>query len=263
MSGQKIPQVGSATSLSEVTILAPVGPDRGGAARPLVVVEDHEDRLTLWLPEGTARKVPATPSSPPDPSRRKDRKACPATTGPVGLERMDKAQLARRLYESCYLTGHFVLRSGQEATFYFDKYQFEAAPMLLRAVAEHAAPLVPAGTQALAGLELGGVPVATALSLLTGLPQVMVRKKAKAYGTAKLAEGPPISGKRLLVVEDVVTTGGQVLSSVSELRALGALVDDVLCIIDRSTDNPASTLWQQEGLRMNALFRASDLTPQG
>ena len=106
--------------------------------------------------------------------------------------------------------------------FYFDKYLFESDPRLLQAVTEHSAPLIPQGTEILAGLELGGVPLSTALSLLTGIPQVMVRKEAKGYGTAKLAEGPDISGRRLTVIEDVITSGGQVVLSTDELRSRGA-----------------------------------------
>jgi orotate phosphoribosyltransferase len=132
------------------------------------------------------------------------------------------------------LTGTFRLRSGQESSTYFDKYLFEADPGLLAQVAEHAARLIPGDTEVLAGLELGGVPVATALSLTTGLPVAFVRKEAKKYGTARLAEGAQIAGKRTLVVEDVITTGGQVAASTADVRSRGALVKTVLCIIDRS-----------------------------
>ena len=177
---------------------------------------------------------------------------------------MEKAALAQRVQETCYLTGHFVLRSGQEASFYFDKYLFESDPALLREVAEHASVLVPEGTELLAGLELGGVPVATALSLATGIPQVMVRKQAKAYGTAKLAEGPGIAGRRLLVVEDVITTGGQVVASAQELRERGALVDTVLCVIDRSpSGRPGPSKLEEAGLEMLALFNLDDLLGSG
>ncbi len=143
-------------------------------------------------------------------------------------------ELARLIGERCRLSGRFTLRSGRASSVYFDKYLFEADPELLGRIAEHAARLVPAGTEVLAGLELGGVPVATALSLATGLPVAFVRKEAKAYGTARLAEGAPIEGRRTLVVEDVITTGGQVATSTAELRSRGALVDAALCIIDRS-----------------------------
>src|SRR5215218_2250101 len=114
----------------------------------------------------------------------------------------DLADLARRVGQACRLTGTFTLRSGQVSTTYFDKYLFEADPVLLAAVARAATALVPPETEVLAGLELGGVPVATALSLATGLPVAFVRKEAKRYGTAKLAEGAPIEGRKVLIVED-------------------------------------------------------------
>ena len=173
---------------------------------------------------------------------------------------MDKAQLARRVQETCYLSGHFVLRSGQVADFYFDKYQFESDPLLLRAVAELAAALVPPGTEILAGLELGGVPISTALSLLTGLPQVLVRKQAKTYGTARLSEGPDVAGRRLLVVEDVITTGGQVVASTEELRARGALVETVLCVIDRRVGpSTGADVLERAGLSVRSVFGLEDL----
>jgi len=173
---------------------------------------------------------------------------------------MDKAELARRVRQACYLEGEFVLRSGKVANFYFDKYQFEGDPQLLRAVAELAAPLVPTSTEVLAGLELGGVPLSTALSLVTGLPQVLVRKQAKTYGTAKLAEGPDVAGRRVLVVEDVVTTGGQVAMSTEELRARGAQVGTVLCVIDRRSGGPRGPdMLAGAGLSMVSVFSLEDL----
>jgi orotate phosphoribosyltransferase len=146
----------------------------------------------------------------------------------------DHIALARRVGERCRLSGEFTLRSGEVSDTYFDKYLFEADPLLLAEIAAHAAALVPDGTDVLAGLELGGVPVATALSLATGVPAAFVRKQAKPYGTAKLAEGAAVEGRRVLVVEDVITTGGQAAISAAELRSRGALVESVLCIIDRS-----------------------------
>jgi len=142
--------------------------------------------------------------------------------------------LAARIGRACRLEGQFLLRSGRVSSTYFDKYLFEARPDLLAEVAARAAGLVPGGTEVLAGLELGGVPVTTALSLVTGIPSAFVRKQAKAYGTAKLAEGAEIDQRRVLVVEDVITTGGQVAQSTNDLRERGALVDSVLCVIDRS-----------------------------
>ena len=170
---------------------------------------------------------------------------------------MSDDELAKRVGEACRLTGVFTLRSGQTATTYFDKYLFEADPTLLRAVAERMVDLVPDSTEVLAGLELGGVPIATALSLATGLPTAFVRKEAKTYGTAKLAEGAEVDGRRVLVVEDVITTGGQVAISTGDLRARGALIDTVLCAIDRSGGD--HTALDAVAVTVTALFTADQL----
>jgi orotate phosphoribosyltransferase len=146
----------------------------------------------------------------------------------------DLTRLARDIDSRCRLHGSFVLRSGQLTGEYFDKYLFEGDPRLLRRVAEHMVTLVPPGTEVLAGLELGGVPIATMLSQLTGLPALFVRKHAKAYGTAKLAEGDEPAGRAVILVEDVITTGGAVIAAARALRELGASVSAVICAIDRT-----------------------------
>jgi orotate phosphoribosyltransferase len=170
---------------------------------------------------------------------------------------MDRQTLAACINDRCRLVGTFTLRSGQISDHYFDKYLFEGDPALLREVAEHCMALVPPGTEVLAGLELGGVAVATALSLASGLPAAFVRKVAKPYGTAKLAEGAEVAGRRVLVVEDVITTGGQVAMSTGDLRRLGAEVAHVLCVIDRS-DGTHDAL-RGAGLGVTALLTAIDL----
>jgi orotate phosphoribosyltransferase len=150
-----------------------------------------------------------------------------------------------------------VLRSGRTSTDYFDKYQLEARPVLLRAIAEGMARLLPARTAVLAGLEMGGIPVATAIALQTNLPCVFVRKKAKEYGTCKIAEGVDVNGLEVAIIEDVVTTGGAILAGVEALRELGALVDTVVCVIDRE-QGAAETL-RTAGLSLRRLFTASEL----
>ncbi|MDN5861221.1 MAG: orotate phosphoribosyltransferase, partial [Pseudonocardia sp.] len=170
---------------------------------------------------------------------------------------MDRAQLAAALHAAAHLKGEFLLRSGRTASVYFDKYRFEADPVLLAAITDAAAPLVPPGTEVLAGLELGGVPIATALSLRTGIPAAFVRKQAKRYGTRRLAEGAEVAGRRVLVVEDVVTSGGQVLASTADLRALGAIVTDVVCVIDR--EEGAAAAFAEAGLRMHPVFTSAQL----
>ena len=170
---------------------------------------------------------------------------------------MEHESLAKEISRVSRLQGEFRLRSGSTSAEYFDKYRFESDPKLLNAIAGALADLLPSGIDALAGLELGGVPVATALSLRTGLPVVFVRKQAKSYGTCRLAEGCEIAGRRLLIVEDVVTSGGQVLESCAELRRAGAIVDDVVCVIDRQAGGVEAL--SSRGLRLRSLFTKSDL----
>jgi orotate phosphoribosyltransferase len=170
---------------------------------------------------------------------------------------VNKHDLASQIDRASRVHGHFRLRSGAESDEYFDKYRFESDPRLLAAVADGLAGLIPSTIDALAGLELGGVPIATALSLRTGLPVVFVRKQAKDYGTRRIAEGSEVIGRRLLIVEDVVTSGGQVVASCEELRRLGAIVDHVVCVIDRLAGGKEALATR--GLTLQALFTKEDM----
>ena len=170
---------------------------------------------------------------------------------------MDRDTLARTIYERTHLTGEFRLRSGAVSNEYFDKYLFESDPWLLRTIGEALVPLLPPGTDALAGLELGGVPLATMISQLTGLPALFVRKEAKTYGTCRLAEGGELDGRRLTVVEDVVTSGGQVVTSCGDLRERGALVEQAVCVIDREAGGAKNLAEVDVDLR--ALYTMSQL----
>lgn len=165
--------------------------------------------------------------------------------------------LAADVYRASHITGTFTLRSGLTATEYFDKYRFESDPKLLLRIAEAMADLVPAGVDYLAGVELGGVPLATALSQVTGVPAVFVRKAAKEYGTRQIAEGANVSGARLAVVEDVVTTGGALLAACRSLRDEGATLAEVLCVVDREQGGPEALA--AEGLTLRPLFTRTAL----
>jgi orotate phosphoribosyltransferase len=168
-----------------------------------------------------------------------------------------RSSLAARIVAACRVTGEFVLRSGRSTDEYFDKYQFEADPVLLDAVAERMAGLVPDGTEVLAGLEMGGIAIVAALGRHTGLPCAFVRKTAKPYGTRRLAEGAAVAGRRVLVVEDVVTSGGQIAISAGQLRALGARIDHALCVIDRQ-EGGAEAL-AGAGISLRSLLDRRDL----
>lgn len=172
-----------------------------------------------------------------------------------------RGDLARQIFDRAHITGEFRLRSGVTASEYFDKYRFEADPALLAEICSHLVDLVPEGTEVLAGLELGGVPIATVLSAMTGLPCAFVRKAAKEYGTCRLAEGAEIAGKHVLVIEDVITSGGQVVLSTGDLRGHGAVVDHALCVIDRQAGGPEAL--DEVGVSLRPLFSMAELKTAG
>lgn len=173
---------------------------------------------------------------------------------PIAIQRAD---LARRIHATSHLRGEFLLRSGATSGEYFDKYRFESDPALLREIAGGMVALLPPEVDVLAGLELGGVPLATVASQVCGLPALFVRKQAKTYGTCQLAEGGAVAGRRLAVFEDVVTSGGQVIESCAKLRELGAEIAVVLCAIDRQAGGAERLA--AEGLTLRALFTIAQL----
>jgi orotate phosphoribosyltransferase len=170
---------------------------------------------------------------------------------------MDDATLAADIDAHCRLTGEFTPRSGQVASEYFDKYLFETDPTLLRRVAEQMVQLLPSDVDLIGGLEMGGIPLVTALSAETGLPALFVRKQAKTYGTCKLAEGPDVAGRTVTLIEDVNTTGGAVRDATNALRDAGATVELVICAIDRSPgeDNPLADV----SLEIRSVLTKADL----
>jgi orotate phosphoribosyltransferase len=165
--------------------------------------------------------------------------------------------LAERIQGVARLKGHFVLRSGKTSDTYFDKYQFESDPALLIDIANSMAAIVPPGTEVLAGLEMGGIAVVTMLSQVTGLPAAFIRKKPKNYGTCRYAEGATLTGRRFVLVEDVVTSGGAILDALSLLEADGLHPEGVLCVIDRGSGG--SEALARIGLPLRALMTLGDL----
>jgi orotate phosphoribosyltransferase len=152
---------------------------------------------------------------------------------------MSDPSLAADIKAAASLTGSFRLRSGQISSTYFDKYRFEAQPALLRRIAAAMIPLIPPSVELLGGLELGGVPIATAISLETGIPTAFIRKEAKGYGTCLAVEGVDVANRRIVLIEDVITTGGAVADAVRLVRAAGAEVIATVCAIWRGNGAPA------------------------
>jgi orotate phosphoribosyltransferase len=165
--------------------------------------------------------------------------------------------LGRELVRASYLKGDFLLRSGKRSNRYFDKFLFETEPALLKRLGQHLASLVPGDTQRLAAPELGAVLLGGAVSMVTGLPLVLVRKEPKGYGTSKQIEGRFEAGDRVTVIEDVVTTGGDSLRSAQVLRDAGVEVIHLVVVLDRGEGGEENI--RQAGIPYSPLFRIQDL----
>ena len=177
---------------------------------------------------------------------------------------MNDAELAGLLKKTALLEGDFTLRSGRKSRYYLDKYLFETQPRLLSELAKRFAKFVDPSVQRVAGAELGAVALAAATSLETNLPFVIVRNSKKAdYGTGKLIEGRLEPGERVLLVEDIATSGGQALEAAKSLQQQGAIVTAIVAVIDR-LEGARATI-EGAGLRFESLFTTRDLgiTPTG
>ncbi len=173
---------------------------------------------------------------------------------------MTDAELARLIREHAYLEGDFLLRSGRRSRYYLDKYRFETQPVVLgelgRRLAEAAAD-GPEPPERLAAPELGAVSLAAAAALASGIPFLIVRKEAKAYGTESRVEGGYRQGQRVCLLEDVVTTGGAAVAAVEALRAAGLACDTAVCVVDR--EEGGEDALARHGVRLRSLFRAADV----
>jgi orotate phosphoribosyltransferase len=146
---------------------------------------------------------------------------------------MTTQELAEKIRAAAYLEGNFTLRSGKTSTFYIDKYLFETRPEILAELGRRFAEKVTARTTLIAGAELGGVALAAAASLASGKPFVIMRNAKKDYGTSKMYEGKLSAGDVVLLVEDIATTGGQVLEAAKVIVAAGASVEKIVAVVDR------------------------------
>lgn len=164
--------------------------------------------------------------------------------------------LAHRIKAISEIKGKFTLRSGQISNIYFDKYKFESEPSLLNEITKEMARLIPAEIEVLCGLEMGGIPIVTILSQHTKLPAAFIRKSPKEHGTCKYAEGADISGKRIILVEDVVSSGGAIIDASRMLKRDGINVDLAICVIDRETGGKEKLA--ENGIELISLFKFTD-----
>ncbi len=170
---------------------------------------------------------------------------------------MDRTELARRVKEAAYLEGDFTLRSGRKSKYYLDKYLFETQPDILKALGEMFAGYVSDSTTLIAGAELGGVALAAATSMASGKPFVIIRNAKKDYGTSKPYEGKLSDGDSVLLVEDIATTGGQVLEAAKLCNEIGAKVERIVAVIDRQEG--ARENIEGAGFAFDSLFNKADL----
>lgn len=159
------------------------------------------------------------------------------------------ASLLARIRVTACQHGAFHLPTGQVIDEYFDEYLLAADPMLLRDIAAEMARHVPVGTDAVVGLEMGGLPLAVALSAATGVPAGFLRRERKSYGTCRQVEGRPVAGRHVVLIDDVVRSGSQVLRAASVLRCAGASVATAICVLDRDLDGRARLAESQIVLR--------------
>ena len=165
----------------------------------------------------------------PFPSRQTFDPAAPAPHHPT----MTREKLIDRIKTLAVLHGEFTLRSGRKSRYYIDKYRFETQPDVLAALGKLLAEHVSDDVDRIAGPELGAVCLAAATAMEARKPFVMVRKAAKEYGTVKRIEGVLQPGDRVLLVEDILTTGGAVLEAAKSLTDAGAKIVKIVGVLDR------------------------------
>jgi len=170
---------------------------------------------------------------------------------------MSDAELGERIARAALLKGTFTLRSGRTSSYYLDKYRFETDPAILRALGERLAARVDERIDRLAGAELGGIPLVTAAAMASYRPCLFIRNRKKDYGTANQLEGLLEAGDRVLLVEDVATSGGQVIEAAGTLEEAGAKVAGILAVIDR--EEGARENIEAAGYPFEALFTRTSL----
>ena len=170
---------------------------------------------------------------------------------------MTKEELIKRIKETAYLEGDFVLRSGKKSKYYLDKYLFETCPDILKALGEEFSKYITDDVTLIAGAELGGVALAAATAIESGKNWIIVRNSKKGYGTGKMVEGILKAGDVVLLVEDIATTGGQVIEAAKIISEAGATVKKIVCVIDRKQG--AEENITQAGYKFESIITKDDL----
>ena len=149
---------------------------------------------------------------------------------------MDNKKLVEQL-KTCGAIkyGHFVLTSGAVSDYYVDIKKASTNPDVLKTIASFMKPFTKDKYEVIAGMELGAVPLIVALSLESNIPFVIVRKQKRDHGTGKQIEGISVNDKKVLIVEDVTTSGGSVIETIKILQQNKAILDTVITVVDRES----------------------------
>jgi orotate phosphoribosyltransferase len=169
---------------------------------------------------------------------------------------LEKEKLISRIKETAYLEGEFTLRSGKKSNYYLDKYLFETCPDILQALGEEFSQYAD-GTNIIAGAELGGVALAAITAIQTGKNWIIIRNSKKDYGTSNMIEGKLSKGDKVLLVEDIATTGGQVAEAATIITEQGATVERIACVIDRKQG--ARENIEKQGFQFESIITKDDL----
>ena len=170
---------------------------------------------------------------------------------------MTREELIKRIKETAYLEGDFILRSGKRSKYYLDKYLFETCPDILEELGKEFAKYATDEVSLIAGAELGGVALAAATAMQTGKNWIIVRNSKKGYGTGKMIEGLLKPDDVVLLVEDIATTGGQVVEAAKIITDAGAKVKKIVAVIDRKQG--AQENISKAGYEFESLLTKDDL----
>lgn len=184
---------------------------------------------------------------------------CAATTDLTTLHH----QLLDLFCQLAYQEGDFILSSGQSSSYYINGKQVTLHPQGALAIGRILLSVLPTDTQAVAGLTLGADPIVSAVSVVSAyenrpIPGLIIRKEAKGHGTMAYIEGPNLpAGAKVIVLEDVVTTGKSAMKAVERLRDAGYIVDTVISLVDRLQGG--AEFYESVGLNFQAVFTITDL----
>jgi len=168
-----------------------------------------------------------------------------------------KDNLFEEILNKALLKGNFILKSGKISNYYIDKYLFESDISLLDKITDLMIEKIPEDIDRIAGMELGGIPLATILSYKLKKPLLFIRKERKEYGTKKIIEGTYFKGDKIILIEDVVTSGSTIVEAINNIREEGLIIEDVLCVIDR--DKGAGDKLKKLRVNFHYLFKLKNL----